>query len=198
MGFERGVRGSTAEHLSVLEYKAQKETERATDMTAVVEQKQEAVAALDLQAVRKTKQLGKLDEQIAVKAKAAATVAEIEAMGKPAVFGGFSVSADEISKLKTLAKKSAKADEKVLEMKSKLAVAERERDEAKTQLAVEKKNRPSISEHLTVVNRFLAALRRAPKRIMAVIEDIMQQPPERQVFERSTPELKRSQDYLAI
>ena len=47
LGFERGERGSTAEHLSVLEFKAKQEAERAAAMTAEVEQKQETAAALD-------------------------------------------------------------------------------------------------------------------------------------------------------
>ena len=54
VGFERGERGSTAEHLSVLEYKTQQETdranqeaERAETMTAEVERKQETAASLD-------------------------------------------------------------------------------------------------------------------------------------------------------
>jgi len=43
-------------------------------------------AKLDVQAEKKER-LDKLDERIIVKTKAAATVAEIEAMGKTAVFG---------------------------------------------------------------------------------------------------------------
>ena len=64
-------------------------------------------AKLDVQAEKKER-LGKLDETIIVKIKAAATVAEIETMGKTAVLGGFNVAADELGKLKTLAKKSVK------------------------------------------------------------------------------------------
>jgi hypothetical protein len=44
--FERGERGSTAEHLSVLEYKTQQETERAATLAAVVEKKQERLTGL--------------------------------------------------------------------------------------------------------------------------------------------------------
>jgi len=65
-------------------------------------------AKLDVQAEKKKERLDKLDETIIVKIKAAATVAEIETMGKTAVLGGFNVAADELGKLKTLAKKSVK------------------------------------------------------------------------------------------
>jgi hypothetical protein len=177
--FERGERGSTAEHLDVLEYKNKQETERA--------------AALGKDVQKKEVRLGKLDEKIAVKTKAAATVSEIEAMGKPALLGGFSVSADEMKTLKTLAKKSVKADEKVADMKRRLTAAESERDVLKTQVEAEKKARPSIKQHLSWFDKFTAAMKRAPKRLMAVIEDILRQPPEKQEPERSAPERKRSQ-----
>jgi hypothetical protein len=192
LGFERGERGSTAEHLTVLEYKTQKETERAAAMTAVVEDKTQAAARLDAQAERKKERLDKLTEAITVKDKAAATVAEIDAMGKPAVFGGFSVSADEIGKLKTLAKKGVTVQDNTKELKRKLTAAEGERDEAKKQLDAEIKKRPSIKDHLNWFDKFMAALKRAPKRLMAVIEDIMRDPPERQEPQRTTPERKRS------
>ncbi|MDR0812858.1 MAG: hypothetical protein LBO63_02490, partial [Oscillospiraceae bacterium] len=204
--FERGERGSTAEHLTVLEYKTKQEQERAAALSAVVEQKfeaaaeidkaiadkEQATAALDQRTEKKQKRLDKLDEQITVKSKAAATVAEIEAIGKPALLGGFNVTADEIGKLKTLAKKSVKADEKVADMKRRLYTAETERDEVKAQLTAEKKSRPSIKDHLTWFDKFTAAMKRAPKRLMAVIEDILRQPPERTEPQHAAPERKKS------
>ena len=177
--FERGERGSTAEHLDVLEYKTQQEEKRA--------------AAIDKDVQKKEARLGKLDEKIAIKSKAAATVAEIDTMGKPALLGGFIVSADEMKTLKTLAKKSVKADEKVADMKRRLTAAEGERDVLKTQVEAEKKARPSIKQHLSWFDKFTAAMKLAPKRLMAVIEDILRQPPEKQEPERTAPERKRSQ-----
>jgi hypothetical protein len=180
LGFDRGERGSTAEHLSVLEYKVQQETERAATLGTVIEGKEKAAAELDQQAGKKMKRLEKLDELITIKTRAAATVAEIEAMGKPTVFGGFSVTADEMGNLKTLAKKAVSAGKKVADMKRKLTAAENERDELKAQVEYERKNRPSIKERLTAFDKFASALKRAPKRLMEVIEDILRQPPERQ------------------
>jgi hypothetical protein len=57
VGFERGERGSTAEHLSVLEYKTQQESERIALLNVEVEQKQETVISLDSQAEKKQRQL---------------------------------------------------------------------------------------------------------------------------------------------
>ena len=193
MGFERGERGSTAEHLSVLEFKVKQEAERSAAMTAIVEQKQETAAKLDMQAKKKKQRLERLDESITVKGKAVATLAEIEAMGKPALLGSsFTATADEMKTLKTLAKKSVTADNKVADMRKKLTVAETERDTARAELAQIKPPKQSIREHLTWFEKFSAAMRRAPKRLMEVIEDILRQPPEKQEPQRATPERKRS------
>ncbi len=45
--FERGERGSTAEHLSVLDYKIKQDTERAAALAATVEQQQATAAAAE-------------------------------------------------------------------------------------------------------------------------------------------------------
>jgi len=191
-GFERGERGSTAEHLTVLEYKTQQETERAAAMTAVVADKEQAAAILDEQTGKKTKRLEKLDEQLTVKTNEKATVSEIEAMGKPAVFGGFNVSADEMGKLKTLAKKGVTIKDNTKTLKQQLKVAEGERDMATAKLAKLQKPKPSIKEHLNWFDKFMAAMKRAPKRLMAVIEEILREPPERQEPQKTAPERKQS------
>jgi len=193
VGFERGERGSTAEHLSVLEFKAKQEAERAAAMTAVVEDKEKTAARLDAQAERKKERIEKLDEAITVKGKAAATVAEVEAMGKPALLGNsFTVTVDEMKTLKTLAKKSVTADKKVADMRGKLTAAETERDTATAELAKLQKPKQSIKEQLNWYEKFIAAMKRAPKRLMEVIEDILRQPPERQEQQRTAPERKQS------
>jgi len=188
--FERGERGSTAEHLSVLEYKTQQEAERAAALAAEVEQKEQAAAILDKKVEKSQERLDGLTEKISVKSKAAATVAEIDAMGKPTLLGGITATADEMAKLKTLAKKGVTIEDNTKELKRRLKTAEHERDDAQRQLETEKKNRPSIKDHITWFDKFMSAMKRAPARLMAVIEDIMRQPPERKEPERSTPERK--------
>jgi len=128
-GFERGVRGSTTEHLEVEEYKLQQDKLRRAEVSAQVEQSEIRLGELEKQAEKKEKRIDKLDEQITVKEKAKATIAEVEAMGKPAILGsGFSVTADELKKLKTLAKKSVNADKQISESKQRL-------ETVKTQMA---------------------------------------------------------------
>jgi len=191
-GFERGERGSATEHLEVLDYKIQQDIIRAEEAAALASEKEKEAAAMDIMVEKKTSKLNKLDVQIAVKGKVKATIAEIDAMGKPALLGGFNVTACELKNLKTLAKKSVSHDDKVKDLSAKLKAAEKERNEARAELAKEKKDKPSILEHVRWFDKFLAAMKRAPKRLMAAIEDIMRQPPERPEPERIQPGRNRN------
>jgi hypothetical protein len=123
-GFERGERGSTKEHLDVIDYKIQQEKKR--------------LDGLELQAEKKEAKLSKLDEKIAVKETKAATLAEIDAMGKPALLGGVHFTDDEATRLKKLARQIVKADERIAKLKKdmnalqvEIKTVKRERDEAK-------------------------------------------------------------------
>ena len=111
-GFERGERGSTTEHLEVLDYKIKEDAKR--------------LEQLDRQVEKKEAKLKKLDEQTAVKEKTKATIAEVNAMGKPAILGGYNVSADELKKLKTLAKKAVTIADRSAEWKKKTAALEQQ------------------------------------------------------------------------
>jgi hypothetical protein len=106
-GFERGERGSTKEHLDVLDYKIQQDEKR--------------LDALDKEVEKKTAQVEKLNKETAVKSSAKATLKEIDAMGKPALLGGVNFTADEAAKLKSLAKKSITFDDKIAANKKKIA-----------------------------------------------------------------------------
>ena len=123
--FERGERGSNKEHLEVLDYKIQQDRIQEQELAASIEKKQAAVAALDEKAEKKKARLDNLNEEIAVKEKAKATIKEVDAMGKPVLIGsGFTVTVDELKKLKTLAKKSVNADKKIADAQKKQKDAE--------------------------------------------------------------------------
>jgi hypothetical protein len=88
-GFSRGVRCSTAEHLEVLEYKTQQEEKR----------------------------LKEVEKNLEYRTKDRATFDEINAMGKQAFLGGVNFSDDEAKKLKSLAKKAVRKDNRIAEYK---------------------------------------------------------------------------------
>ena len=153
--FERGERGSTAEHLSVLEYKTKQEAERAAALTAKAEQNQKAVAVLDNKVKKSQEQLSGLQNKISVKAKATATIAEINAIGKPSLLGGITTTADEMTKLKSLARKGVTIEDRTSELKQKLKTTEDERDELRKKLDAEIKKQPSLREHIAWFDKFI-------------------------------------------
>jgi chromosome segregation ATPase len=120
-GFERGERGSSAEHLDVLDYKIQQDNLR--------------LDVLDERVEKKEAKLERLDEKITVREKAKATIAEVDAMGKPTLLGnGYTVTNDEMKKLKSLAKKSVTLDERIAMTKKKMAAVEEQLTDVKRQL----------------------------------------------------------------
>ncbi len=102
--FERGERGSTAVHLSTLDYKIKQESERLDRLNSVIEGKEKQSVTLE-KTVRQTgKQLDGLDKRLAVTQKAYGTYQELESMGKKNLLGKYELQPDEYNKLLTLAK----------------------------------------------------------------------------------------------
>ncbi|MCL2427372.1 MAG: plasmid recombination protein, partial [Oscillospiraceae bacterium] len=90
--FERGERGSTAEHLSVLEYKTKKESER--------------IAVLDKQTEKKQNQLDQLEKKTTVLKQETITFADIDRIGeKRTMLGDVAVSPADWKVISNLAKK---------------------------------------------------------------------------------------------
>jgi hypothetical protein len=183
-GFERGERGSTAEHLSVLEYKSQQEAERLSSFTeladekkeevstlsAEVENKQGQVASLDVTAGKQKKQIEKNKKELEGQKTAKATIAEIEAMGKPALLGGVNFTADEAKKLKSLAKKSVTITDRSAEWSERVDAMKRQIGTMESEIASVKKDRDywrnkfknleqMVKPYLTAIINFPEALK---------------------------------------
>ena len=118
-GFERGERGSTVQHLSDLEYKTKMETERAADIYATIETRENAVSYLDEQienkeneietldktVERKVKQITALDKKIDDRNFAQAYIAEINKIGKNKnLIGQIVVKPDELDYVRAYSK----------------------------------------------------------------------------------------------
>jgi hypothetical protein len=188
--FERGERGSTAEHLSVIEFKTKAENERLAELTLISGEKEQKIAMLDEGVDEREQDVIKLDEisgkkkkfierqneRIIENKKAITTIEQIDNMGKPVTFGtGINVTFEEMNTLKTLAKRSITDRRNVTNMK-------KERDKAVAELSEVMKKLPSLKDNLNF-GKFLSALKRAPKRLMQVIEDILRNPPEQSGLE---------------
>jgi hypothetical protein len=118
---QRGERGSTAEHLDVLDYK--------------IQQDEKHLEALELQAEKKEAKLEKLNEKISVKTTKAATLAEIDAMGHSLpLMPGVHLTDEEAKRLKSLAKKSVAMETHTAEWKKKIAAVEKQLADVKLEL----------------------------------------------------------------
>jgi len=191
IGFERGERGSTAEHLTVLEYKTRQEAERAAALAATVEQKQETAATLDQQAEKKKKQLDSLDKKITTAKKAAATVSEIDHMAdKRTMLGAVPLSQADWQTVSGLAKEGLKSRDTIKDLRDKNAAQVRDIADMQSKLR-------NYGEGIGIKDtmRFYQAQQRAPHRMDEIIADIMRQPPEQQQRRVVTREKRHTQEH---
>jgi prefoldin subunit 5 len=167
-GFERGERGSTAEHLDVLDYKIQQDEKRLGVLDTRIENRQEKIEKLDKSITRKT--------------NARTTIAEVDAMGKPSLLGGVSFTDDEAKKLKTLAKKSVSIDKRADEYKKKIGALEIQINDLSSQIRdlrssyntmrLDRNTWKQNYEHLWMeVKPFIGAIRAFPQILLDFIRE---------------------------
>jgi chromosome segregation ATPase len=181
-GFERGERGSTAEHLSDLEYKTKRENERLADAAAAADEKQKEVAGLDSQAAQKQKKIAGLDKKLAIQKKAEGDIAALDDFGKNKnLVGQIVVTPEEVKNITRLAREGAASRTEIYDLKfalnrvnHELAAMTKDRDTWKTR----------YQGLLSKVGLFLNALKRAPKRVMEFLTSVMRDPPEQAEPER--------------
>ena len=202
IGFERGERGSTKEHLTVLEFKAQQEAERAAAEAeraaaaiAVAEQKQTAAAVLDTaiedkekEAAKKQKQLDGLTEKTKVAKKEAAEFGAIDGLAKKTIGGNYQLTPANWEKVSNLAKEGVKSRGIIAGLKKQIEGFVNKIKELTAKLTKYEGKKESIMEQ---VNYHQANIR-APRRMAETIADIMRQPPEQQ--RQHTPQQERKRN----
>ncbi|GHU35011.1 Plasmid recombination enzyme type 2 [Clostridia bacterium] len=178
--FERGERGSTKEHLDVIDYKIQQDKKR--------------LDALDEQIEKKEAKAEKLDEKISVKQTKAATLAEIDSIGKPSFVGGVHLTDEEAKRLKSLARQTVKSDERIAKLKkdidtlqAEIKTVKRERDEAKIEVNHWHREYTNLWNE---VKDFISAIRKFPARLKEFIAELFR--PEREREQQH--ELERQQN----
>ena len=212
IGFERGERGSTAEHLSTEEYKTQKEKERAAEYTAVVEEKQEIAAALDNDIAKKTDKSAILDEKVQQKQekikelnektaaveKVSAEIEEIESLGhKRTIFGAVTVPDTWWQKILNLVKEAFKSRREIKELKAEIKHL---KGEVKSATEAFEQQKSAYLRLLEKVQPYLEAVRLFPQQVKEALTSFIQlgrkqqKPPEISVPERTAPKHKRSND----
>ena len=146
---ERGERGSTEEHLTVAQFKTEREQER--------------LAALEHQVEKKEKVLQKVEQKIVVQKGTAATFTQIDGMGRKTLLGKVEFSQQEAEDLKRLAKKGIAADTTIKDLQRDLKSARRDAQ-------IWKRRYEELKEQ---AKDFLAAVRKAPERVMAFISKVL-------------------------
>jgi len=174
-GFERGERGSTAEHLSDLEYKIQQDSNRVESLIATAKEKEKTIVTLDEKVEKKQKQIDGLEKKTTVLKEHEATFAEIDKMGeKKTLLGDIAVSPKDWKKVSGLAKESIKAKGIIAQLKDK--ISELLNKIFGLEKRLEKHEGKGIIENMN----YYEARQRAPKRMAETIADIMRHPPEQE------------------
>ena len=188
-GFERGERGSNREHLSDLEYKTMKESERLAGKKSKVAEADEFIANADekINARKETytdlgkkisgreKQLATLDKKLSIRQKAAEMIDMVNSIGKKNLMGQIVVAPDELQSVKKIIRREAKTQDENNELSKRNAVLFQENTRLKTRL--EGFEGKGINDQM----EYYKARQRAPKRMADTVADIMRQPPEQPV-----------------
>jgi len=220
-GFERGVKGSTAEHLDVLDFKIKQDTARAEmlateveqhqavadnltavaeSLTAVVEEKQQTATSLDATISGKQQTITKLDEEADKKKK------QLESLEKKTAVK--QVEAATFAEIDAMAKSSvisanlqiSPADWKKVSglakegIKAKSIITELKEKISKLLGEIgwfKKRLTRYEGEGMTDQMKYFEALQRAPQRLADTVDDIMRKPPEQQRQNDRITALKR-------
>jgi hypothetical protein len=198
-GFERGERGSTAQHLSDLEYKTKMEAERSAEICAVVvslennvQEKEKEVALMDKKAEQKENKIKYLDKKLKIREGAEADISALNNFGNNrTILGQIIVTQNEAKDIKKLAREGVASRGEIAELTFKLNRASHEIT------AVAKERDDWKNRYHSLYNKvklFLDALRHAPRRVMEFLSDILRKPLERVEPERQQERKKSTRD----
>ncbi|MBE6905344.1 MAG: recombinase [Ruminococcaceae bacterium] len=177
--FERGERGSTAEHLNVLDYKIQQDTQYISSLNEVIEDKENTAAILDKKVEKQTERLSGLQEKISVTKQADATFSEIEGMTKKTIGGNVQLSPADWKTVSSLAKKGVTAKGDIADLKKQFAAAKKDAQIYKSRW----------ERLLEETKLFREAVKHAPRLVMEFLTSVFHRPPEKREPDR-TPKRK--------
>ena len=166
---ERGERGSTEEHLTVTQFKVQREQERLDSLTAQIDQKEQHLTQTSKTLSKKEKELAAVQKKAAVTKDALIHAQDMESLGKRTLLGNYSLTEDELSALKKQAAHGYVVDVENRQLKQQLAAAKRDCAEWQAR----------YRDLRNDVQPYLNALRHAPERVRNFFEILLSQKPER-------------------
>ena len=166
---ERGERGSTEEHLTVTQFKVQREQERLDSLTAQIDQKEQHLTQTNKTLSKTEKELAAIQKKAAVTKDALIHAQDMESLGKRTLLGNYSLTEDELSALKKQAAHGYVVDVENRQLKQQLAAAKRDCAEWQAR----------YRDLRNDVQPYLDALRHAPERVRNFFEILLSQKPER-------------------
>ena len=97
---ERGERGSTEEHLTVTQFKVQREQERLDSLTAQIDQKEQHLTQTNKTLSKTEKELAAVQKKATLTKEALIHARDLDYIGKRTFLGNYSLTEEEFSKLK--------------------------------------------------------------------------------------------------
>ena len=146
---ERGERGSSEEHLTVAQFKTEREHKR--------------LAVLERQVEKKGQALQKIEQETKMRNVICQSYSEIDNMGRRTFTGKLELTQQESERLKRLAKNGIVADSEIADLKHQLQSARRDAQ-------IWKRRYEQLVEQ---TREFLAALKKAPERVKEFISRVL-------------------------
>ena len=166
---ERGEHGSTEEHLTVTQFKVQREQERLGSLSAQIDQKEQHLTQTSKALSKKEKELAVVQKKTVITKDALIHAQDVESLGKRTLLGNYSLTEDELSSLKKQAAHGYVVDVENRQLKQQLAAAKRDCAEWQTR----------YRDLRNDVQPYLDAMRHAPERVRNFFENLLARKPER-------------------
>ena len=166
---ERGERGSTEEHLTVTQFKVQREQERLDTLTAQIDQKEQHLTQTNKTLSKTEKELAAVQKKATLTKEALIHARDLDYIGKRTFLGNYSLTEEEFSKLKKQADHGYMVDVENRQLKQQLSAAQQNSINWQTRYRnLQNKVQP-----------YLDAMRHAPERVRNFFENLLAQKPER-------------------
>ena len=166
---ERGERGSTEEHLTVTQFKVQREQERLDSLTAQADQKAQSLAKTSQTLSKKEKELATVQKKAALTQNALIHAQDVASLGKKPLLGNYSLTEEEFSQLKSQAAHGFMVDMENRQLKQQLSAAQQDSIKWQTR----------YRDLRNEVQPYLDAMRHTPERVRNFFENLLSQKPER-------------------
>ena len=160
---ERGERGSTEEHLTVAQFKVQREQERLDSLTAQIDQKEQHLTQTNKTLSKTEKELAAVQKKATLTKEALIHARDLDYIGKRTFLGNYSLTEEEFSKLKKQADHGYMMDVENRRLKEELSTAKKE--------AIRWSNK--YHDLWYDVKPYLDALHRAPELVRSFLEKIL-------------------------